>query len=176
MGVLVAVLVLVLMLVFPRDFISEGQEIHNHQHARLGFQPFRQAFDSQRGILKVMEAQTYNRDIEELELRSRQLWRHFLSEQVPSDGVRLLGSEARGQSGFVVLLHHALADVYAADSSHGGSEGFGDGAGAAGVVEEADVSAFVVVVIGLDPGHAEPFAPLLKGVADLLGDFVLPGF
>ncbi len=168
-------LVLMLML-FPRDFISEGQELDNHQHACLGFQPLRQAFDSQRRVLEVVESQTYDCDIEELEFRSGKLRGYWRSEEIPSDGVGLLGSQSGGEGGFVVLRHHALADVYAADSGHGGPEGFGDGARAAGVVEEADVSAFVIIVIGLSPGNAEPVAPLLEGIADLLGDFVLPGF
>jgi hypothetical protein len=50
-------------------------------------------------------------------------------------------------SGFVVVRYHVLADVDAADGGHVAAEGFRDGAGAAGVVEEADFSWRVLLLL-----------------------------
>ena len=89
----------------------------------------------------------------------------------------LLSREARRASGFVVVRHHVLADVDAADRGHVAAESFCDGAGAAGVVEEADFSCRLLLLffrggpLGPEPGFAD-----LEGIADLLGDFDLVGF
>lgn len=50
-----------------------------------------------------------------------------------------------------------------------GTKGFGDGAGAAGVVEEADF----LILLGRD---SEPVFPGLQGGGDLVGEGELPGF
>ena len=77
-------------------------------------------------------------------------------------------------SGFVVVRHHVLADVDAADGCHVASESFRHGAGAACVVEEADFSRLVFFWVG--PLGSEPGFAGLQGIADLLGDFDLVGF
>ena len=83
----------------------------------------------------------------------------------------LFGREARGASGFVVVRDHVFADVDAADGGHVAAEGFCDGAGAAGVVQEADLSSRrsrcggggLVMFFGCGPLGAEPVFALLEG-------------
>ena len=72
------------------------------------------------------------------------------------------------------MRDHVLADVDAADGGHVAAESFCDGAGAAGVVEEADF-AWLIFFWG-DPLGSEPGFAGLEGIADLLGDFDLVGF
>jgi hypothetical protein len=71
------------------------------------------------------------------------------------------------------MRDHVFADVDAADRGHVAAEGLGDGAGAAGVVEEADFTGgFLVLVLLLffrgGPLGAEPVFAGLQGFADLL--------
>jgi hypothetical protein len=66
---------------------------------------------------------------------------------------------------------HVFADVDAADGGHVAAEGLGDGAGAAGVVEEADFTGgFLVLLLffGGGPLGAEPVFAGLEGFTDLL--------
>jgi len=75
------------------------------------------------------------------------------------------------------VRYHVLADVDAADGGHVAAESFCHGAGAAGVVEEADFSRRLLLLffwggpLGSEPGFAG-----LEGIADLLGDFDLVCF
>lgn len=45
------------------------------------------------------------------------------------------------------MRYHVLADVDAADAGHVAAESFCDGAGAAGIVEEADLSWWLVLLL-----------------------------
>jgi hypothetical protein len=71
------------------------------------------------------------------------------------------------------VLYHVFADVDAADGGDVAAEGLGDGAGAAGVVEEADFSScrgrggggggLVMLFFWCGPLGAEPVFALLEG-------------
>jgi hypothetical protein len=76
------------------------------------------------------------------------------------------------------VRYHVLANVDAADGGHVAAESFCDGAGAAGVVEEADFSGRVLLLLFFwgGPLGSEPGFAGLEGIADLLGDFDLVGF
>jgi hypothetical protein len=76
------------------------------------------------------------------------------------------------------VRYHVFADVDAADGGYVAAEGFRDGAGAAGVVEEADFSGLVLLLLFFwgGPLRSEPGFACLEGIADLLGDFDLVGF
>lgn len=91
-------------------------EINNQQNPLSRLQPLHQALRRQGRILEVVEAQIHDRKVEIVEVRSTDGWRGLLAaEQVAMRGGHLRRGEALARGSGVVLVHHVLGDVDAAE-------------------------------------------------------------
>lgn len=101
-----------------------------------------------------------------MELLPSELRRDLIAQQITHNGIGLLFGKTRRPRSLIIQPDHMLTNINPTDRAHPPAQSFGDGARAAGVVEEADVAGivvFCVIIVGGagKPRHPEPGFALL---------------